>query len=255
MCQKANILKMKKLANSQLLVFLILFASCAPLPVIRMNPLVENTEWDWGVEVVSLNQEGIEINLAYLQSTDQYLVFDLDIRNSSGEKILISPEQFYFEAFEQDTSTQLGGKVQAINPETQLLNIDRSIARENAEQSTELLMELTEMTVNTASGISNVGKSRPQAEVEAEEISRQESRDWYRQEEVEREFTFQSLNEQREYWANHILRKSHLDSRYQLRGRIIFPRYDKATFLKFNLPIENQTFEVVYRQKLVRSQY
>lgn len=235
--------------------FVCLLLSCAPLPVVRMTPFGQQTKFDWGSEVVTLNNEKVQVEIAYIRSTDAYLFFDFTVSNASGDTILVSPERFYFTQLNADTSEVLSAKVYAVNPEKELLEIDKREARENAESREAFLVEMTAATVNTISDVSGGNRNKTKEELNTDEAQRQNRREDYELEEQEREFIFQSLNEQRAYWANQMFRKTHIPYGYEMRGRVAFPRSDKSPLLKFNFKIEGKDFEVNYKQKLIRSQY
>ena len=243
---------MKQLQFFPFISILLLISSCASIPVATMQPVNTSTTFDWGKEVVTFNEGGLILQVAYIRSTDEYYIFDVEVQNATGSPQLVSPENFFYQIMLAETFTPLDNRFLAVNPEIKLLEINKTEARENADQRTSYLLELTSAVTNTAADIATINEERSQEEVDRQEAERQERRNDFEMEEMERRLTFQSLNEQRHYWENHMFRKTHIPHGYSLQGRVAFYRLNnKHPFLKFTFEAGNKAFEVVYEQKLI----
>ena len=234
--------------------FLIFFiiSSCASIPVATMKPINTKTTFDWGKEVVNFKKDNLLVNVAFVRSTDAYLLFDVEVQNGSGKTQLVSPENFFYQVMLADSLEPLDNRFPAVNPESKLLEINKAEARENADSRTSYLLEFTSAMANTASDIASINQERTQEEIDREEEDRQRRKEDYELEEIERTLTFQSLNAKREYWENQMFRKTHIPHGYSLKGRVAFNRFNnKHPYLKFTFEIGEEAFEVVYQQKLI----
>ncbi len=227
-----------------------LFNSCASIPVATMKPINKNTTFDWGSEVVTFRQDDLFLKVAYIRSTDDHFLFDVEVQNASKKTQLVAPEDFFYQIMLSDTLEPLENRFPAVDPEGILLDINKAEARENADGRTSYLLEFTSAMSNTASDIANINRERTQEEIE--EAERNQRRNKYELEKIERMLSFQSLNERRSYWENKMFRKTHVPHGYSLKGRVAFYRFNnKNPLLKFTFPIGKNNFEVIYQQKLI----
>ena len=63
-----------------IITFTIISCYIAPLPIYRLEPKSDKTAWFWGKEYQQLQQEEIEITIAFSEQYKKYLVFDLSIK-------------------------------------------------------------------------------------------------------------------------------------------------------------------------------
>ena len=229
---------------------LITFSSCvSPQPVSRLKPMTDNYKWWYGNQLLTFESEkGIVMEMAFKKSTGQHLIFDIWIKNLTGAEVLVSPEAFYYEALRTDTSRLNKPLQYAVNPEKELLELEKREAREIADQSNAFLMEVTSTTLDIASDVTDKNKSEEQKE--QERVERQERRDDYSADQEQGDLRLQSLDAQRHYWERSALRKTTLASGYELGGNVFFPRENQAAFLRFHLTIGGEEFSALFRQVL-----
>lgn len=226
--------------------------SCAlPQPVPRLTTLADQYEWFYGQQHVKLPaQNGVSVELAFRQSTPENLMFDFTIKNQSTQTILVDPVHFALEPVGQDKVSPVGPLVSALDPEKVLLNLDRAESREIAESQNATSVELLSATMDVASDISSINNPKdPEAEA-AEEVDRDNRRASYESTEAQREILLNSMDEQREFWANQAIRKTSLKPNHEMSGLVMFPRVDKANFLNVRAYLADLTFKALYKQRL-----
>jgi|GEM_PF-5906802 len=229
-----------------------LMNSCASIPVATMQPVNIPTTFNWGSEVVTFKENGLILQVAYVRSTDEHYIFDVEVQNASSYPQLVSPEDFFYQIMLADSLPPQDNRFPAINPEIKLLEINKTEARENAEERTSYLLELTSAVTNTAADLATINQEKTEEEIDRIEAERAERRNDFEQEERERAFYFHSLNEQRDYWENRMFRKTHIPHGFSLKGRVAFYRLNnKYPFLKFTFQAGDENFEVAYEQKLI----
>lgn len=230
----------------------IVLSSCAtPQPVSRLTPMTKDYKWWYGSQLLSLNnEEGLSFELAFKRSSGQHLIFDFWVKNTSGKPVLISPEDFYYEALRSDTNRLNTPLQYAVNPEKELLDLQKREARAIADRSNAFLMEVTSTTLDIADDIITKDKSPEQKEQERQE--REDRREDYTATQEEGEIRLQSLDAQRHYWENNALRKTTLETGFELGGNVFFPREDQAIFLRFHFKVAGKDHTILFRQVLHR---
>ncbi len=233
---------------------LIIIQSCAvPQPVARLSPLGENYDWLNGTEnMIFPANEGIEVELQFIQSTSNQLLFEVGITNRSDQKVYVDPSRFSIQLLSLDTLTPSGTPLFAFDPESQILRMDLQKSREQAEASNDAALELIGQTLDIASDIASIGQEKDPEVQAQEQADRAERRQDYENSEIDREIRLQSLDDQRRYWSGYALRKTSLKPGYKMRGTVFFPRNNQARFMKVKLDIDSLVFEASYEQKLFR---
>ena len=228
------------------------FTACAsPQPVSRLVPLERTDRWWHGRELVQLPEEGgIAVDVVFQKSTPQYLILDLWIQNRSGQSVLVDPVQFSLQGLEADTQTVVAAPLRALDPEVVLLDLDKRESREIAEGQNSASLELLSLTLDAASDISSIGKDEDPEERAQELEERQVRREDYEIEQTDRDYRLGTLDEQRGYWETATIRKTSLDTEYQLKGSLFFPRQNQAAFFHFKGTIDGRKFQFYLRQRL-----
>src|SRR5262245_55723295 len=84
---------MTKARTSFLLFSSLLFASCAPLPIYRLNPIADDTIWINGREAARKSDFDIEATVSFVRTEDSQLVFAIEITNWTSVPLTVSPER------------------------------------------------------------------------------------------------------------------------------------------------------------------
>ncbi|HKK09443.1 MAG TPA: hypothetical protein VJ939_01340, partial [Bacteroidales bacterium] len=180
-------------------------------------------------------------------STEDHLVFDVEVINESDKEILVSPEAFYYRCKNQ-YGTSLGQHGYAINPEEKLLQIDKQISAQNAREANQAVLSVLTTTADAANMIASLDEDRETRNRAMENAAVNQ----FHREDMRRKTHSRavSLREKREYWSFNVLRKTTLNPGFYIGGKVYFPRNDRAGTFTFILPINNETYVFSYQQKL-----
>jgi hypothetical protein len=156
-----------------------IFASCAPAPVLRLNPLASETKWIYGKEFARSATDDVEIAIAFESMDEAAIIFDVEITNLSGQPVLISPERFYYLslASPQDTVSLAAASRQtsyAIDPEIKILDLDKKISRENASYATAAGIDAVGGLLDLVVSIATIGEEKTEREIKEEEQRRRD---------------------------------------------------------------------------------
>ncbi len=238
-----NIRIMKKVKRFSILIsnlcLLVFLSSCfSPSPILRLNPLEEDTKWNYGREVVHQSKGDFEISIAYEGFDKENIIFDVAIANYSEEEVLISPNQIFM----TDNNDEWLGN--AINPEQAIFELDTKISRNEANAK----------NAGVAAGVLLVGLVVADAIIESNDDN--DDSDWC---DDDGDFYFFSgggnsapplppIIEQRSFLTDYTLRKTHVESNRVVSGKVLFPRQDDQIFLNINIPIRKTNFSAKFRQ-------
>lgn len=232
---------------------LMLLIGCAvPQPVSRLDPITDevNVKWSYGNQLITLpEQGGLTVSTAFRASDPANFMLEFSIRNASNDAVLVTPEQFYYEALAADTATVLA-KVYANDPEKALLEMDLQESRLRAQQQNESASELFAIAVDIADDVTD--KNETQEEQNVEWAEQEARRAEYESSKANYELNFSSLNDERAYWANRTVRRTTVEPNYELTGSVFFPRNNDARFIRVYFIVDNQTFTATFRQVLHR---
>lgn len=227
-------------------------SSCAaPQPVSRLNPLQEPVYWSYGAKFVQLPaQEDLQMEVAFIRSTAQHLLFEVTLQNRSNQTFLVTPEVFRLQPLGIDRRPLPVAALPAADPEQILLELDKQESKQVAEDANQATIAMLNSALNIVEDISSTSKSVDAEERALRMQERQEDDAYYANREYENEMELISISEQRSYWANNTIRRTHLKPGFEMTGLVFFPRYNDASLLEARFPVEHLEFSVPYRQVL-----
>jgi hypothetical protein len=246
---------------TQKLAFLPIFLfwlACAPAPVLRLSPLSSETKWIYGKEFASSATDDLEIAVAFESMDEAAIIFDVEVTNLAGQPVLISPERFYYLslAVPEDTISLVATPKRissAIDPEFEILDLDKKISRENASYATAAGIDAIGSLIGLFVDIATIGKKKTEQEIKEEEQSKCEDERFRRERQIDHENSLANLKNEKAKWESTTLRRTTLDPEQSLRGRVYFPANDKTKYLKLCFPIGEANVQIVFEQKKVKA--
>ena len=105
---------------------ILLLVSCytAPQSVFRLYPKSDKTTWLFGKEFSQQSEDGLTIAVAFDKYSYNYIILDVSISNRDSNNVIIAPEDFYYLTYDSISSKE-SGKTCAIDPEAQLIEIEK----------------------------------------------------------------------------------------------------------------------------------
>lgn len=234
-----------------------LLASCAtPNPVVRLNSKETKTTWENGKEFTSYIKDGFIVHCAYHGTTDAYMVFDIEMANTTDEDFLLCPEKIVMFTDSGKWDPVINQIVYstfpifAIDPEIEILNNELAISQLEANQKNLATASIAVAAMSLpvmaamASADANDTKQRAiyRAEAAAAAAGTTLSLSNYSQEmnTIRNELLHSSNNA----WISNSLRKTTLSNNESVRGLVYFikPDLKKYRDLRIDVPIGENNF-------------
>jgi hypothetical protein len=227
---------------SVILVFL--FHSCfTPQNIIRLQPEHEEGTWLKGQQFISDSINGIIYEVGFDQMIDNRYWFDFSITNLSNLAVMIDPMDFYIQAFDGRKQPLSELKVPAVNPENEILNIEKQISKNKAHGINQMGVVLMAATIDVATGIAAVSDDDPHNDHMRTHLLHDAMAVA-----SDNEYVIRSLDDVKETWKNTTIRKTTLNSNYNMKGKVFFPAFRDAVYTRLYLPVDDEFVEMDYMQ-------
>ncbi|MEW5845020.1 MAG: hypothetical protein AB1777_02015 [Bacteroidota bacterium] len=246
---------LKSISNYILMVGLL--ASCAtPNPVVRLNSKETKTTWENGKEFTSYYKDGFIVHCAYHGTTDAYLVFDIEMVNTTDEDFLLCPEKIvmFTDSGKWDpVINQIvysSFPIYAVDPEIEILKNELAQSQLEADQKNLATASIAvaalalPVMVATASADAKDTKQRAitRTELAAAAAGTTLNMNEFSQEmnNIRSEFLLNAT----EAWINNSLRKTTLSKNEAARGLVYFKKPDLKKYrdLRIDVPIGENNF-------------
>ncbi|MAT56057.1 MAG: hypothetical protein CMN32_16415 [Saprospirales bacterium] len=228
------------------LVAITLLASCVPAPVVRMQAEEgQPNEWNYGKQVIVNRSGGFETRVFFDTYTKKHLIFDVEIINRSKDTVLVSPENFYLEA---NTGATTHTRY-ALDPESEILNVEIKRSREEANSKTAALVAGTALVagaVALAASDNNGGSSGNDDDVDVVPFT------YIDISPVVPPVVATALPPDRLFWEDYSLRKTTVPPGYKVVGKVVFERFDEARSFKLKLPVDSTELAVGFIQQIIK---
>ena len=236
-------MKYMNLLNGGLLA-LTVTACFSPQPILRLEPAAAPSSWFYGKEVLTRQYDSLRVSMIFDQWVGDELVFAVEIINRSSDTVLVAPETFFYEAFYADTTT-LSSVTPALDPEREILEIEKAISRERANYRNGLLFDVVLATAVIAASVATAAAS------DGEEYYEDGgSVDFYYGGSNGNDVPF--LNRMRQQWAYQTLRKTSLPPGRTMRGNVIFRDQPGAARYTVYAQIDDHLLPFDYRKQVIQ---
>lgn len=225
----------------------LLNACVGPSPISKLDPQTKNFTWNYGQKYIDKTRDSIRFSIAFNKNIGNDLVFDIEVTNYTTDSILVSPETYFYKAM-NEYGTMLGRYVYAVNPEKMLLELDKQLAREEAHQANQAIVDLVSTTTEAAATVASLDESPHKKQALYNEITY--NRHQREMNELNSEQRVRSLNAERDFWEDKVLRNTELAPGYSIKGKVYFERKVGAASYEFKFPIDDQVFKINYKQIL-----
>ena len=223
---------------------ILLLVSClTPQNILKLKPQSEQTSWFYGQEFTSDSINGIIAKVASDEVNYPWYLFDVEITNRSNMSLLVDPAQFFCVPLNGKLEPFIGDTIYAVDPETKIMELDKNLAVNAANQKSQLGLTLLSAGIDVATGIAVLSDNNPRndnfrtdlfpATIAGGEEKRLEAID---------------LNELRDTWKSTTLRKTTLEKGYALHGKILVPMVPKASYMQINIPVDDELIRINFMQ-------
>ncbi len=233
-------------------IFLVLLSvvvccSCSPEPVFRLEAINGNSTWYQGVEYVQSTRQDVVVTTAYYRHIDDYAILDVEVANYSDSVLWVDPASFRYTAYKSKSGSEYyiaGGM--AMDPEVQILEIDKAISRERAGERTARFWDVMDVTVSLAEAIVDTEETEGERVRESQEREERAVERAVRKQ--EHKYEMNSLQSHRQIWELDALRKTDLFPDEYIRGQVYLPLVQDATSIEVEIPAGETLHTFRYRQ-------
>lgn len=243
-----------------------LFASCvSPKPVVRLTPKETKTTWEHGKEFTSYYKDGVIAHCAYQYTDDDYIVFDIEVINTTDEAVLVSPEKMvmYTDSGKWDPVTNQivysTFPIYAEDPEMRILMND--LAQSQIEANQKNLTTTSAVTaalsipvlIAAASADAKDDSQRTITRTEVASIATETALDALDMSKGVNAIGSELIYSSTDAWINYSLRKTTLSKNESVRGLVYFKKPDLTKYkdLRVDVPIgEDNYITFKYQAKL-----
>jgi len=245
----------KKLASYILVVSLL--ASCAtPNPVIRLKSKETNTTWESGKEFTSYFKDGFVVHCAYHGTTDAYLVFDIEVINSTDEDFLVCPEKMVMFTDSGKWDPVINQivystfPIYAADPELEILKNELAQSQLDANQKNLATASIAvaalalPVMVATASADAKDTKQRAVNRTEVAAAAAGTTLNFAEFSQEMNNIRSDQIYASTDAWINNSLRKTTLSKNESVRGLVYFKKPDLKMYrdLRIDVPIGENNF-------------
>jgi hypothetical protein len=223
---------------------LLVFQSCfSPKNVVRLQPEKEEIKWRYGQQFVADSIYGVIYEVGFDQLKDNKYWFDFNITNYSNLPVLIDPTEFYIQAFGGNNELLTESKVKAIDPENEILELEKELSKNEARELNHIGFTVLAATADIATGIAVATDGNPHNNHLRTHLYHHALAT-----EAHHSFHSQNLNEVMDSWKSSTIRKTTLESNFSMQGKVFFPAFREAAFIKLYLPVDSQFIEINFKQ-------
>jgi len=202
----------------------VLAAGCAPEPVFHLTARDSDARWRQGRQWVRHESGGVSLVASFDRTLGGCLVFDVLVVNRSDSPILIEPEAFNFTLASsgRELRAALRHPYPAVDPEAQLARIDKYLSAIEAGHATGRVLDAIGGLGNAVLEVAEAG-TRTEADQERDaQLDLERACERHEADEAH-ESAIATLSQARDYWASRALRRTQLDPRQSVRGKIALP--------------------------------
>jgi len=220
-----------------------------PKPVIRLDAGPEAV-WNSGRQILYTSDSLFTIALMYQgEQSDRYR-FHIEIDNHSDQTVLITPEKFFYTIFNEKIET-----ISAIDPEREILNLERKYSRDQASYQSRQGSHSLIMLLGLVTTVASVGQERTEEEDEEMREINENLYDTYLENEQEFNRDKDQFINGLWFWEEQALRRTTLPPGTAISGSIHFPLKLRQSVpkIQFHICFEGKIYSFDFSQRIYQS--
>jgi hypothetical protein len=238
---------------------LLLFSSCTPFRVVRLEPDQTPDRMRYGAAILRDATPDVAVEVSYYDATQEYIVFDLEVENFGDRSFDFDPASCLLVGDD-------GPVARAIDPELQLLSMDVETVRKMRSNRTWGWVGAGLLVAGTVASITSDIDTPITSDVATDALVSNLAFN------VADAITFSVVNasirnnqrnyipegqempgpENRYFWLDHSLRVTTIRPGEIAVGKVVFPRNDLATMFNFRVEAAGTEFSFPFRQKVIK---
>jgi len=229
-----------------LIVFGLCVAGCAtPHPVVRLAPAGGEVTWVAGRAVLSKQQSGVRVAMAFEHQDGDTLAVRVEVANDSDTKLEVGPRDVFFATCQQRALGSCGVSQRVIDPEAALMALDVNASREAAAAANDAAFYTPLLIMSAVTDVASVASGKGDSTTGLQTAALASQRD---AEEVRHNTAMTSYAAQREMWSNAALRRNTLQPGRAQGGMVFVPIDLTARYVWIQLRAGARTFAFQFAQ-------
>ncbi|MHB1687085.1 MAG: hypothetical protein ACYCVH_06910 [Ignavibacteriaceae bacterium] len=220
---------------------------CATIPVYRINALEQQSDLYMGMETIRKGNNNAEVTLQFQSQSESNYVFFVKIKNTSNMQYIVEPKNIFSKSVTGENISD-STNYYAVDPEQQIKQFDKEINSTTAQKQTNDGLNVLCTVLDLATDVATIGKKRS----DEEEENIQNERDKRQQGNIQQDNYYSnkisSLEDQKAYWMNNMLRTSILYPGDEISGYLYLPIIPKAEIIKVVVPVNGNGYNFLYKQ-------
>ncbi len=209
------------------------FFACTPRTVIRMDAdEAAEVKWNYGRQIVQLQKDSMDAQVYFDTYSKHDLIFDVELTNWGRESVLIAPEDIYLKCA-NDGITRL-----AADPEWVLLKNEMDASRREATAKNLAIAvgAIAAVSIVAAAVSDNDNDNGNNNNNDDNNNNFNSNNNVFISTYVAPPMPAPVLPPSLDFWANYALRKTTLDEKHKVGGKVVLPRMDGCPVLDIYLP-------------------
>ena len=229
------------------------FIACTPRTVIRLDAdEAADVKWNYGRQIVQLQKDSMDAEVYFDTYDKESLVFDVELTNWAQKSELVAPEEIYLKCGD-DGPTRI-----AANPEWILLKqeIDASRREANAKNLAIAVGAVAAASIVVAAVSDNDNDNNNGNNDDDNNDNRNNfnsNNNVFISTYVAPPLPAPVMPPSVDFWANYALRKTTLEEKHKVGGKVVLPRLDTCPNLDLYLPFGGgEPMVVRFRQRVIQ---
>jgi hypothetical protein len=231
------------------------FIACMPRTVIRLDAdEAAEVKWNYGRQIVQLQKDSMDAQVYFDTYDKKTLIFDVELTNWAQKSELVVPEEIYLKCGD-DGITRL-----ASDPEWILLKeeIDASQREANAKNLAIAVGAITAVSI-VATAVSDNDNNNNNSNNDNDNnnninnFNSNANFNVFNSTYVVPLLPAPVMPPSVDFWANYALRKTTLDEKHKVGGKVVLPRMDGCPVLDLYLPFgDGEPLVARFRQRVIQ---
>ncbi len=247
-----------------LLLFLavcLLFSSCLPMQVVRLEPEAEVDTYRYGEKIVVAESTTARVEVSYYDASPKFIVFNMEVENTGTEA-------FNFDSGACTLVPDVGPVRSAIDPEMQLLSMDLNSVKEARKAEIIGWAGAGLAIVSTVAAYVDLGSATDAGSSIGTLLASDALFNTTNLAFTLIDFSANStenvqrnaiplqgempLPSNRFFWLDHAVRLTTVKPGQRIVGKVAFERNDQASNFSFNVTVAGEEFQFPFSQRLFK---
>ncbi len=228
------------------IVFGLCVAGCAtPRPLVRLAPVGGEVTWLSGRAVLSKQQSGVRVAMAFEHQDGDTLAVRVEVANDSEAKLEVGPRDVFFVTCPAEAIASCGLSQRVIDPEAALMALDVGASREAAAAANDAAFYTPLLILSAVTDVAEVASGKANSTTGLQTAALANRR---HAAEARHNTAMTSYAAQREMWSNAALRRNTVQPGRAQGGMVFVPIDLTARYVWIQLRAGPRAFAFQFEQ-------